>query len=153
MYKVQSNEKLRELSRLIGISDEGYVDFFMGLIYSSTQALFREESGLSEINADNIFLEYWKKEGRNIRIRLLQKIEESEKHDKFTQGTLVYPPPERALELTTEFLDFITNQKKSLLDYQYFVDHLEGLHPDDRHKFFYNIAQRFKEKLNISKEM
>lgn len=72
---MQSGEKLRNLSSLIGISDEGYVDFLMGLIYSSTQDLFRKESGLSVEKADGIFLEFWKKEGRNIRTRLLQKIE------------------------------------------------------------------------------
>ena len=55
-----------------------------------------------------------------------------------------YPPPERALELTEEFIKAITNNMK-LEDFQYFVEQTEKLHPDDRHKVFYNIAEKIKE--------
>jgi len=58
-----------------------------------------------------------------------------------------YPPPEKALDLTEEFLNYVTNQKTAT-DYQYFVDELEKLHPDDKRKLFYNIAQRIRELSN-----
>lgn len=55
-----------------------------------------------------------------------------------------YPPPERALELVHEFTNYVSSQKSSE-DYRYFIDELKKLHPDDKHKVFYNIAQKFKE--------
>ena len=54
-----------------------------------------------------------------------------------------YPPPERCSELSKEFIKFASNQS-NLTEYQYFVDELEKLDPNDKHKFFYNIAQQFK---------
>lgn len=58
-----------------------------------------------------------------------------------------YPPPEKVLDITEEFLSYVTSQK-TVTDYQYFVDELEKLHPDDKRKLFYNIAQKIKELSN-----
>lgn len=58
-----------------------------------------------------------------------------------------YPPPERAIDLSNEFMEYITNSK-NVDEFQYFVEETEKLHPDDRRKVFYNIAQKIKEASN-----
>lgn len=55
-----------------------------------------------------------------------------------------FPPPERALDLSNEFIECITS-KKNVDEFQYFVEEIEKLHPDDKRKVFYNIAQKIKE--------
>lgn len=76
MLQVQTGDEIRVLSRSMGVPDNGYVDFIMGLMYCSAQGTFRNESKLDEPTADRIFLAFWQKEGTGIRNRLLQLIEE-----------------------------------------------------------------------------
>lgn len=76
MLQVQTGDEILASSRSIGVPNNGYVDFVIGLMYGTTQSLFRKESGLSVREADNIFLAYWQKEGRDIRNRIIQMVEE-----------------------------------------------------------------------------
>lgn len=55
-----------------------------------------------------------------------------------------YPPPEKPLDISNEFMEAVT-QYKSIDNFQKFVEDVENLHPDDRRKVFYNIAQKIKE--------
>lgn len=78
ILRVQTGKDILDLGRSIGIPNSGYIDFLVGIIYSASQSLFREESGLDVKIADNILLEFWQKEGKDIRTRLIQLIEEKE---------------------------------------------------------------------------
>lgn len=75
ILRVNSDKETRLIGRMMGISDEAYVDFVMGIMYAETMGLFRKESGLDEKSADAKFIGFWKKEGNDIRTRLIQKIE------------------------------------------------------------------------------
>ena len=77
ILQIQTGEKILETSRSIGIPDSGYINFLMGLIYSGSQSRFQEESGLDEKVADDIFLKFWKSEGKEIKTRIIQLIEET----------------------------------------------------------------------------
>lgn len=73
--QVQGDKTVQTISQSMGVSSDGYVDFMMGVVYTSSQTIFRKESQLDEKISDELLLAFWLKEGRDIRNRLIQLIE------------------------------------------------------------------------------